>query len=295
MVGTRRILNGELDVLLSSFGASILSLKWRGVEMTVHDGSESNPFYMGCIVGRVAGRIRNGTFRIDDVKYSMEANAGGHLLHGGRHGWSHVYWHVSWHDAQSVVFELIDPKDGFPGRVHARVRYEVDESALVISFDCETDAPTIVSMTNHTYWNLNGKASKITNHILRVSNASRIVEIDEDLVPTGRLLHCSDFEKAARLNKPMDHTLVVDDDRQIEAILRGDRAAIRLKTSQPGLHVYIANFLPYAESAVCLETQHLPDSINHLDTFPKGSLITPTQPYSHVTRLRFEDPSTTFM
>lgn len=283
----------ELRVVLSSFGASILDCEWRGIPLTVHDRSWNNPFYMGCVVGRVAGRIRNGQFSLQGVDYTVEANSGPHVLHGGRRGWSHVNWTLAARDARSATWLLTHPDDGFPGRVVARVVYALDASTLTMRFECAaTDGPSPVSMTNHAYWNLNGVPSSVANHRLKVDNSSRLVVLDDDLLPTGELASRAPFAKATALDQPWDNTLVADDGCQLKARLVGDRASIRLETSQPGLHVYTANFLPKPHTAVCLETQHLPDSPNH-PAFPQGAIVTPAAPYIHVTRLTFEDPTET--
>lgn len=268
--------NGELRVTLSRYGASLLSVKWRGIEMTINDGIDE--FYFGCIVGPVAGRIRNARISIEDENFQLQPNCGAHLLHGGEKGWSRRRWAVESRSSTRTVFALEHPDDGFPGRRRACVTYEVSGSTLSIGFECRSDSPSRVSLTNHAYWNLNGDRSKIDNHVLYVKGCSQVVEVDDELVPTGRLVPATNsfLKRSQKIgDSRIDNTFVGE---EVEATLEGSRARIVMKTTQPALHIYTANFLPTPRIAVCLETQH----------GSPGILVEPNAPYSHLTTLRFE-------
>ncbi|KAJ8600245.1 hypothetical protein CTAYLR_001993 [Chrysophaeum taylorii] len=243
---------------------------------------------MACCVGRCAGRIRNAAFSVGETRYELEPNSGRHLLHGGHRGWSFRDWEIVERETRRVSLRLAVDDDGFPGRAVAAVTYAVEGARLTMRFECTTDAPSPVSMTNHAYFNLGGD---LEDHYLRVSGASRFVETDDDLVPTGHLKSCPedlDFSAPKRLVGDLDHCLVVDDGAMIKAFLRGPRVSMRLATTQPGLQVYTANFLPglHRRTAVCLETQHLPDSVNH-PNFPSWNLVDADRPYDHATTIDF--------
>lgn len=269
-----------LQVTICEFGATVVSIKFKGLEVTVNDGLDAivsgNREYYGCVVGRYAGRL--GTPE-------------GVLLHGGPGGWSRRVWRLESDDQRVDCFLDVDD-DGFDGRARAKVSYRVDGARLTIDYSCESDKPTVVSLTNHTYFNL---GASLGDHSLRVSTAT-CVETDDDLVATGRIVDMSetplDFTslRALRdvLHLDIDHCFTGD---AVTADLVAPKLALHLETTQPGLQVYTANFLPgeRRQSAICLETQHLPNSPNYAETFPRGFEVTPTSPYVERTSLTFAE------
>lgn len=276
------ITSDSLEVTICAYGATVVSVKFKGSEITVNDGLDAvvagNAEYYGCVVGRFAGRLTTPR---------------GVVLHGGSGGWSRRVWRLDFDDRRvDCCLDDVDD-DGFDGRATARVRYAVSGGRLTIDYLCESDAPTVVSMTNHTYWNL---GAPLGAHSLRVSSA-RWVETDAALVATGRIVDVSktplDFttlkELRDVLHLDIDHCFTAD---VVTADLVAPKLALHLETTQPGLQVYTANFLPGArrQTAICLETQHLPNSPNYADTVPPaGFHVAPGAAYEHRTIITLEE------
>ncbi len=281
-----------------------------------------NPAYIGSIVGRFANRIANGIFTLDGTTYHLARNHGAHHLHGGAVGFDQVIWKARpLADGDEPALELTyvsrDGEEGYPGNLTVVVTYALTgDSALRIDYCATTDRATIVNLTNHAYFNLTG-AGDILHHELQLF-ASFFLPVNATLIPTGeiRAVHGTvmDFTTpmaiGARLDTDdeqirnglggYDHTWVVD------GVAGELRPAARLVdpvsgrvldvlTTQPGIHLYTGNsldgtmtgrnghvFTKYA--ALCLETQHFPDSPNH-PHFP-STVLRPGDVYRHTTVFR---------
>jgi aldose 1-epimerase len=258
-----------------------------------HGGS-----YFGALVGRYANRIAGARFALDGRTYPLTANDGRNSLHGGPGNFSRVVW-----DAREVEggVELHrvspDGEEGFPGTLDVRVTYTLstgpDGAALRIAYRAETDAPTVVSLTNHTYLNLSGDGSgSATGHELRLA-ASRYTPVDGTGIPLpGAPVEVAgtrfDFRAARTVDGAYDHNFALDggvsaQPRRVAELYdpRSGRA-LELATTEPGLQLYTAGHLdgtltgtsgvPYGPAAgLALETQHFPDSPNRAD-FPSTVL-----------------------
>jgi aldose 1-epimerase len=273
--------------------------------------------FFGAIIGRYANRIARGSFMLDGKKYSLPLNNGENTLHGGLHGFNNVVWKAK-QVANGVELSYIsnDGEAGYPGNLRATVRYTLVKADLRIEYWATTDKDTVVNLTNHSYFNLAGQGD-ILNHQL-ILNASRFTPVDAGLIPTGDLkpveLTPFDFRKAtavgARINaddeqlrrgRGYDHNWVLDSGggKLTEAAELYDPSSgrvMRVLTDQPGIQFYSGNFLdgsikgkggkPYElHAALCLETQHFPDSPNHFD-FPTTELK-PGKQYHTVTVYSF--------
>ncbi|MEV0096954.1 aldose epimerase family protein [Streptomyces sp. NPDC050738] len=251
------------------------------------EGYVRNPApYFGALVGRYANRIAGGEFELDGRTYALARNNGPNCLHGGVRGFDKYVW-----DAEAVEggagvrLSRVSPdgEEGFPGRLEVSVTYVVDEGgALRIAYEARTDAATVVSLTNHTYWNLAGEASGAgtSGHELRVA-ASYVTPVDGDLIPTGELAPVEgtrfDFRESRKVGGGLDHNFVLDGDGVAAAELyeAGSGRVVSVTTSEPGMQVYTADHLdgePYGPGAgVALETQRFPDSPNR-GAFPSAVL-----------------------
>ena len=188
--------------------------------------SPTNP-YLGATVGRYANRIGGASFTLDGVRHELAANEGATCLHGGPGGFHSRRWSVVGSDDHSVELELVSPDgdQGFPGEVTARVRYTVGPDTVTIEHHARTDAPTVVSLTNHTYFNLAGEGT-VEDHRLTVA-ADAFLPVDADSIPLGTLEPVQggpfDFREAAgihdrvrsphpqvRLASGIDHAYVVE-------------------------------------------------------------------------------------
>jgi aldose 1-epimerase len=275
--------------------------------------------FFGALIGRYANRIAHGSFTLDGRKYSLPLNNGENSLHGGPHGFNNVVWKAK-PIANGVELSYLskDGEAGYPGNLSAVVRYTLMKGDLRIEYSAATDKDTVVNLTNHSYFNLAGKGD-ILDHRLTL-HASRFTPVDVGLIPTGELKSVAstpfDFRKAtavgARIHaddeqlhrgRGYDHNWVLDTDsgggklgEAAELYDPSSGRVLKVLTDQPGIQFYSGNFLdgsikgkggkPYElHSALCLETQHFPDSPNHPD-FPNTELK-PSQRYHTVTVYSF--------
>ncbi|WP_328365291.1 galactose mutarotase [Streptomyces sp. NBC_00457] len=239
------------------------------------DGYTAHPEpYFGALVGRYANRIAGGRFSLDGVTYALEPNNGPNSLHGGGRGFDKRVWDVTPVE-HGVRLARVSPhgEEGFPGRLEVSATYTLDSAgALRIAYEAVTDAPTIVNLTNHSYWNLSG-AGNAGGHELRIA-ASRFTPVDEDLIPTGvapvegtRF----DFRAERKAGAGYDHNFVLDKgvtsapEQVAELYDPASGRALTVATTEPGLQLYTADHLtePFSPGdGVALETQHFPDSPN---------------------------------
>ncbi len=309
-----------LKVQLSEIGAGIVSLWTQDRNGHFDDvvlGYANATDYLGdgpCMgktPGRFANRIAQGHFSIGDTSYQLDLNtaAGKHHLHGGDLGFANRKWHGEV-VGNSVVFTYTSPdgEAGYPGKLTATVHYTLLETnSLQVDMQATTDKPTIVNLTNHTYFNLKGEGSgDVLDHHLRIY-AERYLDTDEDLIPTGKLLPVvgtpMDFRKekligqdiradfdALRFGKGYDSCWVLETDDDggalcMAAVLshEGTGRVVGIATDQPGLQVYTGNWLEgcplgkcgrqyHDYDGVALECQALPDAPNH-DNFPSAILL----------------------
>jgi aldose 1-epimerase len=273
--------------------------------------------FFGALIGRYANRIAHGAFTLDGKKYSLPLNNGANSLHGGPHGFNNVVWKAKTiENGVELTYVSKDGEAGYPGNLTAMVRYTLIKGDLRIDYSATTDKDTVVNLTNHSYFNLAGSGD-ILGHQLTL-HASRFTPVDSGLIPTGELKSVDgtpfDFRKAhtvgerisanddqLHLGHGYDHNWVLDGGggKVTEAAELYDPASgrvLKVLTDQPGIQFYSGNFLdgsikgkhgtPYAlHAALCLETQHFPDSPNHPD-FPSTELK-PGQRYHTVTVFSF--------
>ncbi len=263
------------------------------------DGHINRSDYQGVVVGQYANRINGGTFNIDGVEYSVTKNEKGiTCLHGGGE-YSSAHWQGEEIGENSVKFAYTSPDgtEGFPGNVDISVTYTFDDSNnLSIEYTAVSDKKTVINLTNHAYFNLNGyNNGNILNHTLQI-NADRFTAIDENSIPTGELPLVSgtpfDFTVSKAIGKDIeddfpqlkngmgyDHNFCITDyDGTLKtiAVAKGDKSGITMevKSTEPGVQLYTGNFLDGSvigkgglpltkRSAFCLETQVYPDSPNH--------------------------------
>ncbi|WP_427922712.1 aldose epimerase family protein [Streptomyces sp. cg40] len=249
------------------------------------DGYLNHPEpYLGALVGRYANRIAGGRFPLEGVTYSLAQNNAPNSLHGGERGFDKRVW-----DVEPVEHGLRlsrvsgHGEEGFPGRLDVSATYTLDESgALHIAYEATTDAPTVVNLTNHSYFDLSGSGNP-GGHELRLA-ASRFTPVDADLIPTGSLDDVSgtrfDFRESRKAGTGYDHNFVLDKGltaAPVEIAELHEPASGRvltIATTEPGIQLYTGDYLsdPFTPGAgIALETQHFPDSPNRPD-FPSTEL-----------------------
>jgi aldose 1-epimerase len=278
----------------------------------------THPF-IGGTIGRFANRIARGKFTLDGREYVLSLNDGANTLHGGRDGFHRKVWKgeiVKELRSASVRFTYVSPdgEEGFPGTLHASVVYTLtDENELKIEYLATTDKATPVNLTNHSYFNLAGSGDTL-NHVLQLA-ANQYTPIDATLVPTGELapVHGTplDFTQATAIGARIDQLAGNPGGYDHNFVLNGENGKLKLAarvsdpasgrvmevwTTEPGIQFYSGNFLDgtihgkdgmtYQKfAALCLETQHYPDSVNHAN-FPT-TILRPGSIFHQETILKF--------
>ena len=268
--------------------------------------------YFGAIIGRYGNRIANGEFSIDGETYKLAINNGKNHLHGGIKGFNNVVWDARQLNNNEIEFTRISPdlEEGYPGNLRVTVHYTLtNNNSLQINYTATTDKPTIVNLTNHSFFNLAGEGKgSVNNHLLMI-NADFFTPVNQDLIPTGDIVKVEgtpfDFTRLKpigqdleadnqqlKYTKGYDHNYVLNKTHQnvhgfvlaAKVIEPNNGRVMEVYTNAPGIQFYQGNFLdggaigksgkPYVyRGAFCLETQHFPNSPNQAN-FPSTILRT---------------------
>ena len=285
------------------------------------DDYQSNPTYLGVVVGRVAGRIKDAQFELEGKTYTLASNNGNNHLHGGLQGFHKVIWDVKIADKeQEAVIEFsytsLDGEEGYPGNLTVKVTYTLTHNnELMIHYHGQSDQGTLFNPTNHTYFNLSGNLKRdISKHLLQM-DSSQFLELTEELMPTGKFLAVQDtvfdFRKGRKIihgiqsddlqtiiaGRGYDHPFVLDSNKNKEIRLQDEEngRSVTIETDAVSVVLYTGNQIPHGlcingiESkpylGLCLETQGLPDAIHH-GNFPSCTLEK-DQVFSSVTKYTF--------
>ncbi|HVW61627.1 MAG TPA: aldose epimerase family protein [Puia sp.] len=319
--------NGAMTVRITNIGCSITSIHTSdrdGVQQNIVAGFDSpmeyirNPWYFGCIVGRVVNRIGSAVFNLDGHAVRLSTNDGDNHLHGGFEGFHKKIWDVKsviHHATEAgVIFEYTSPdgEEGYPGCLQVQVKYMLNtENKLSLSYTATTDKRTPVNLANHSYFNLSGFCNQqITDHELMV-HAKDYTEKYMQNLPTGRILPVTgtplDLSRPVRIgdridqlaaDRGFDHNYVLNGQAPAAVLYDpGSGRVLRVVTDQPGIQVYTANWWdgtikgahdrPYLRhGALALETQAFPDSPNHPE-FP-DTILSPGEVYRANTVFEFD-------
>ena len=319
--------SGGLRVEISNLGAKITKLLVANAKGEVKDVVlgfktadewRNKETYFNAICGRVANRIKDGQFSIDGQSYQLPINNGTNSLHGGVEGFNAKIWNVTAQSVYSITlhYRSKDGEEGYPGNVDVWVTYTATkDNRLVIHYEAKTDAPTLLALTNHAYFNLAGEASgRIYDHILQI-NADKYTPFDETACPTGEIASVEntpmDWRQPIRIGDRIDDPFFApgrgidnnwclcagDAPKQLRhaATLHADGRIMECWTTMAGLQVYTGNWIEQNEGksgtmydiqhAVCLEAQNWPDSVNHAQ-FP-NVVLRPGEKLDEVTEYRF--------
>lgn len=326
--------NGHVRMAVTNFGARIVSLcipdrngEYADVVIgfnNIDDYLNAGEPFHGAIIGRVANRIANGRFKMDEKEYFLPINNNTNHLHGGSKGFHNQVWDVESVNDTSIILLYFskDGEMGYPGNLNVEVTYILhSDNSLEIKYKAKTDKKTPVMLTNHAFWNLSGEASgTINDHILTI-NADSCIRIDSTLIPTGEIVSVEetvfDFRKPKAVGKDLlmqnnndqlkngfgyDYNWPLIKEKADVMSFAGsvmDPASgrkIDVFTQEPVLLFYGGNFLDGSDvgkygkpikyrEAFCLETQHYPDSPNH-NNFP-SIYLNPGEVYSTKTIYKF--------
>jgi aldose 1-epimerase len=260
--------------------------------------------YFGALIGRYANRVGGAAFALDGRTYQLPRNDGPNCLHGGERGFDRRVWDAEPAGDSAVRLSRVSPdgEEGFPGRLTVSVTYTLEaDGALRLDYRAETLAPTPVSLTNHTYWNLGGAnatagSATAAGHLLRLS-AGRITLLDGDAVPTGELARVDgtrfDFREARRVGIGYDQNYVLDErapgQPAAELYDPVSGRVLTVTTTEPGIQLYTGDHFdgkPYGPGdGIALETQAFPDSPNQ-PGFP-DTVLRPGEVYESATTFGF--------
>lgn len=308
-----------VEIRVTPYGGAIVSVRtpdrdgrFADIVLGYDDlaGYRDDEAYLGAVIGRYANRIRHGRFSLDGREYALALNNGPNHLHGGVRGFDQVLWSADpFRDADGVGLALAytspDGEEGYPGTLDARVAYTLtDRDELIVDYRATTDRPTVVNLTQHSYFNLTGDPARdVLGHQLRI-DADRFTPVDGTLIPTGDLAPVAgtpfDFRRPTAIGARID-----TDDPQLRYaggydhnwVLNGGDGALKpaarayepttgrtleVYTTEPGLQFYSGNFLDGGirgkgghryghRCGFCLEAQHFPDSPNQ-PSFPSTVL-----------------------
>ncbi|GGO65958.1 aldose epimerase family protein [Nonomuraea cavernae] len=293
--------SGPLRAAVLSYGAVLQTLEVYGLNVVLGldtlDDYLTRSRYFGAVAGRYANRIAGGRFALDGTEYQVPVNDGPNSLHGGVHGFDSKVWTVADVTGSSITLTLTSPDgdQGYPGTLNASVTYTLEAEAIRLDYTAETDAPTVLNLTNHSYFNLAGRGD-VLGHVVRI-DAEHYLPVDAVKIPTGELAPVKgtpfDFTEphaiGERQGGAYDHCFVLDGGVTVVEPETG--RTMEVTTTEPGVQFYAGGMLdpaatPYGPHAgLCLETQHFPDSPNQ-PGFP-STVLRPGERFTSSTTYRF--------
>jgi len=288
------------------------------------DYEKSTEPYFGATIGRFGNRIAKGKFTLEGKQYQLFTNNGQNTLHGGKKGFQYVVWDAKQINENTIQFDYLskDGEENFPGNLKVSVTYTLtDDNELKMNYQATTDKTTVLNLTNHAFFNLNGEGSgDVLNHSVKIF-ADEYTPVDSTLIPTGKIDKVKntpfDFTSAntigARINdkneqltfgKGYDHNYALNKTKGMgmyhAASVKGDKTGITMDvyTQEPGLQFYSGNFMQSKNTfkggskddfrtAFCMETQHFPDSPNQ-PAFP-STVLKPGQVYKTSSIYKFSN------
>jgi len=311
--------NKGLKAAITNYGARVVGMLVPDKNNVIRDVvigfdklsdfiTSEEPFF-GAVVGRYGNRIAKGRFTLNGQTYQLDINNGVNSLHGGRTGFHNRVWEVVNADSTSVTLSYLslDGEEGYPGNVTTNIKYSLTaDNELKMEYTISTDKATVINVTNHNFWNLNGEGSGTVNDHQLMIAADRYNEVDSTLIPIGiakventpfdfRNYHAigerlSVKDTQLEYGGGYDHNYILDkgltNQAELVASIRGNQSGIQMDvyTTEPGLQFYGGNFMKGKHTlksgakddfrnAFCLETQHFPDSPNQPE-FPTTVLET---------------------
>lgn len=317
--------NDKIETEIITYGGAIRTLKvpsksGKKVDVVLGyndlDSYVNNGGALGALIGRFGNRIEKGKFTLNDIEYNLEINNGPNSLHGGFYGFDKQVWDAEVVDEKlKLSYFSKDGEGGYPANLWVTVIYSINDTSLKIEYSAESDADTVINLTNHTYFNLNGEgAGDILDNLIFI-DADQITPVDENLIPHGDF-ECVlgtpfDLRTMQPIGKDIDKPHMVMQNcngydtnyvlngagYRLCAIAESVKTGIRMEcfTDQPGVQFYTANFLKgevgksgayHRRYGFCLETQNYPNAVN-CKTYP-SAILKKGQKYQTTTEFKFK-------
>ncbi|MBS7255105.1 aldose epimerase family protein [Flavobacterium branchiicola] len=310
-----------MKVQLINYGATVTSLKipvdgklvdvvlgFDTLESYLDSYNLPSAPYFGTTVGRYAGRINKGIFSLNDTTYQLAGNNNGNALHGGNVGFGKKAWNVTdltGGENPSITFSLLSENldQNYPGALQVDLKYTLTEAnELQLEYKATTTEDTIINLTHHSYFNLNGHDSTVLNQEMAIVS-DKILETNSENIPTGKFTslsdHAFDFRTAKNCPASIDNSFVIEPSNQVVATLYSSKTKLKMSvyTDQPSVHIYVGgncfdilkgkeNAVYHPASGICFETQNFPDAPNHKH-FP-NSILKKGEEYQQKTIYKFE-------
>lgn len=271
---------------------------------------EKNPAYIGAVVGRTAGRIKNGILKIKDKEFILTQNNNKNNLHGGNNSISHKLWNIQIkEDRLSCYIESSHLENGFPGNIKIRLDYILRDNELLLEYYAETDAETYINLTNHSYFNLGPENSLIYDDVLKI-DADYIIKLDANSIPY-ELLEIKDsifdfkiskkiknffmgaHEQKNLANNGIDHPYILNKNSKIPIVIYNEKSKIKMEvqTNNPTAVVYTANWFSDIgfenHSGICFETQEAPNLFEDKKLALSPIFTDTNKPYKRYTKFKF--------
>jgi len=320
-----------LEMAVTNYGAKVVSLlvpdkngKFEDIVLgfdNIDGYLNANEPYFGAAIGRYGNRIAAGKFTLNGREYNLATNNSPNHLHGGVKGFNGQVWDANQIDEQTIEFSRISPdgEEGYPGNLKIKMVYSLsDKNEFKVTYEAETDMPTVINLTHHSFFNLHGAGNgSINDHVLMI-NAAKYTPVDQTLIPNGKIdlvkgtpmdftipteigKRLEENFEQLKFGKGYDHNWVLKENLNMETPVASvwepkSGRYMQVYTTEPGLQFYGGNFLdgkdigkgkkPYEfRSAFCLETQHFPDSPNQ-PVFP-STVLNPDENYQHTCIYKF--------
>jgi aldose 1-epimerase len=310
-----------MKVQLINYGATVTSLKipvdgklidivlgFDTLESYLASYNLPSAPYFGTTVGRYAGRINKGLFSLNDKSFQLSGNNNGNALHGGNIGFGKKVWSVTDLTAgenPSVTFSLLSENldQNYPGALQVELKYTLTEAnELQLEYKATTTEDTIINLTHHSYFNLNGHDSTVLDQEMTIVS-DKILETDSENIPTGKFTplsdHAFDFKTAKNCPASIDNSFVIEPSNEVVATLYSSKTKLKMSvyTDQPSVHIYVGgncfdilkgkeDAVYHATSGICFETQNFPDAPNHKH-FP-NAVLKKDEEYQQKTVYKFE-------
>ena len=308
--------NKFLKVEFLNLGAIIKKIEFKDKNIVLGyediEKYRENPAYLGAVIGRTAGRIKDGLLKLDDTEYQLDKNNNGNTLHGGKNSISHRFWNVQ-NIENGLCFSIksFNLDNGYPANIEIKVSYILNNNELLIKYFVTTDNLTYLNLTNHSYFNLSGDSDNtIYEDILKI-DSNYLIGINENSIPCETInldnsifnfkeakkleeFFKADDEQKTIANNGIDHPYIFNGEigkLEIKNIKSGIKMSV--ETNNPAVVIYTANYLQdigfKKHSAICFETQEVPNLYRdkNINVFP--TFIDENTHYEKYTKFIFED------